>query len=45
MAFRWLLMQPSENLDRRLAWVGLVLNAAGLPALVKLLSSLSLIHI
>ena len=39
MAFRWLLMQPSETLDRRLAWVGLVLNAAGLPALVKLLSS------
>ena len=39
MAFRWLLMQPSETLDRRLAWIGLVLNAAGLPALVKLLSS------
>jgi peptidoglycan/LPS O-acetylase OafA/YrhL len=32
-------MQPSETLDRRLAWIGLVLNAAGLPALVKLLSS------
>lgn len=39
MAFRWLLMQPSETLDRRLAWIGLVLNAAGLPALAKLLSS------
>lgn len=32
-------MQPSETLDRRLAWIGLVLNAAGLPALAKLLSS------
>lgn len=32
-------MQPSETLDRRLAWIGLLLNAAGLPALVKLLSS------
>ena len=32
-------MQPSETLDRRLVWIGLVLNAAGLPALVKLLSS------
>jgi peptidoglycan/LPS O-acetylase OafA/YrhL len=32
-------MQPSETLDRRLAWIGLVLNAAGLPALLKLLSS------
>ena len=39
MAFRWLLMQPSETLDRRLAWIGLVLNAAGLPALMKLLGS------
>ena len=39
MAFRWLLMQPSETLDRRLAWIGLLLNAAGLPALAKLLSS------
>ena len=32
-------MQPSETLDRRLAWIGLLLNAAGLPALAKLLSS------
>jgi len=39
MAFRRLLMQPNETLDRRLAWIGLVLNAAGLPALVKLLCS------
>jgi hypothetical protein len=39
MAFWWLLMHPSEIVDRRLAWVGLVLNAAGLPALAKLLSS------
>jgi hypothetical protein len=39
LAFWWLLMQPSEGLDRRLAWIGLVLNAAGLPALVKLLTS------
>ena len=39
MAFRWLLMQPSETLDRRLAWIGLLLNSAGLPALAKLLSS------
>jgi len=39
MAFRWLWMQPSETLDRRLAWIGLLLNAAGLPALAKLLSS------
>lgn len=39
MAFRRQLMQPNETLDRRLAWIGLVLNAAGLPALVKLLFS------
>ena len=32
-------MQPSETLDRCLAWIGLLLNAAGLPALAKLLSS------
>ncbi len=32
-------MQPSEGLDRRLAWIGLLLNVAGLPALVKLLTS------
>ena len=32
-------MQPSETLDRRLAWIGLLLNAAGLPTLAKLLSS------
>jgi hypothetical protein len=32
-------MQPSERLDRRLAWVGLLFNAAVGPALLQLLLS------
>jgi peptidoglycan/LPS O-acetylase OafA/YrhL len=32
-------MHPSERLDHRLAWLGLVLNGLGLPALVQLLAS------
>jgi len=32
-------MQPNERLDRTLAWIALLLNAAGLPALVRLLTS------
>ena len=32
-------MQANQSLDRSLAWAGLLLNAAGLPWLVQLLTS------
>lgn len=32
-------MRPNQSLDRGLAWAGLLLNAAGLPWLVQLLTS------
>ena len=32
-------MRPTEGLDRRLAWLGLAVNAAALPWLLQLLSS------